>query len=80
MGFLPLENFIAEVNKKADIEISIPKTFVISNKAFEELSFSAVDWAMKLLVSCGGNVAVRSSADVEDGQDKSYSGEFSVLS
>lgn len=73
----------------SEIDVVIPKTFVLTTEAFEKVKFEeekaiipndVVNQAMQALVMCGGNAAVRSSADVEDQSGNTYSGEFeSVL-
>ena len=76
----------AEELQEFGIDVSVPKTFVLSNECYQEylkenrVPNRTLVAAVKAMHAAGGTVAVRSSADIEDGSDKSYSGEFeSVL-
>ena len=69
-----------------DIDVCVPKTFVLSNECHQEylrensVPNTVLVQAVKAMHASGGLVAVRSSADIEDGSNKSYSGAFeSVL-
>lgn len=72
--------------QKFGIDVDVPKTFVLSNAGHDAwlkegiVPNRVLVEAVKAMHASGGKVAVRSSADVEDGTNKSYSGVFeSVL-
>ncbi|MDE6250133.1 MAG: PEP/pyruvate-binding domain-containing protein [Alphaproteobacteria bacterium] len=70
------------------IDIRIPQTYAITTGAFRRYNIAKcgvpdvlIDDAVRVMKICGGNVAVRSSANIEDQQGRTYSGAFkSVLS
>lgn len=86
-GLAALKPLIDKYNTEYNLNLKVPQTFAITLDAFEryDLKFSEVpdelvNQAMQCAVKLGGNVAVRSSADVEDKGGKTYSGQFdSVL-
>lgn len=71
-----------------DFDLRIPETYAITLNAFKRYNIgkcgvpdSLVDAASRTMDKCGGNVAVRSSANIEDLAGKTCSGAFkSVLS
>ncbi len=68
-----IDGYVARYN----VPLVIPETYAIKIDAPRGV---ALDAAMCAMDACGGNVAVRSSADVEDAGGKTYSGAFeSVL-
>ncbi len=87
-GLAKLKPLIDEYNRQYDLNLAVPQTYAISMDIFERYDIAnngapeeLVNKAMEVMVKLGGNVAVRSSADVEDGETSSYSGQFdSVLS
>ena len=85
LGLREIRRLLNTYNQMYRIDAIIPETFAIPFSFHEKyknegyIPESLVNEAMKCVVACGGNVAVRSSADVEDAE-KSYSGVFkSVL-
>lgn len=86
-GLAKVKPLLEKYKKLYGLEIAIPKTYAISVEAFDKYDIAyngvpaeLVNEAMKCLVACGGNAAVRSSADIEDFGGLSHSGEFeSVL-
>ena len=87
-GLVKLKKLVDKYNQKFGLDIAIPETYAISSEVFDRYDIlhkgvpeELVNKAMEYVVKLGGNVAVRSSADVEDGMGKTYSGQFaSVLS
>ncbi len=84
-GLIQSLNYIEDL-QNFGIDVCVPKTFVLSSKCHQEylrenhVPNTILVQAIKAMHACGGMVAVRSSADIEDGKDKSYSGAFdSVL-
>ncbi len=68
-----VDKYVAEYN----VQLTIPETYAIK---IGTPRAQALDAAMYAMDACGGTVAVRSSADVEDASGKTYSGAFeSVL-
>ncbi|MBP5399477.1 MAG: hypothetical protein J6Y53_03570 [Alphaproteobacteria bacterium] len=85
LGLLESYDYIADL-QELGIDVCVPKTFVLSNECHQEylrekqVPNTVLVQAVKAMHASGGNVAVRSSADIEDGANKSYSGAFeSVL-
>lgn len=86
-GLVALKPLIEKYNAEYGLKLAIPQTFAITLDAFERYNLEydsvpdeLVNQAMQCAVKLGGNVAVRSSADVEDKGGKTYSGQFdSVL-
>lgn len=85
LGLVQSLEFVEEL-QNFGMDVSVPKTFVLSSDGHQEylkenrVPNRALVAAVKAMHASGGVVAVRSSADVEDGSDKSYSGKFeSVL-
>ncbi len=85
LGLLESYDYIADL-QELGIDVCVPKTFVLSNECHQEylrekqVPNTVLVQAVKAMHASGGNVAVRSSADIEDGSNKSYSGAFeSVL-
>lgn len=87
-GLVQIAALTEEWAQKYGLNIEIPKTYVIptnsvSQKDIENKTIpeEILNTAMYALAACGGNVAVRSSANIEDKGGKTYSGAFkSVLS
>ncbi len=68
-----IDKYVAQYN----VPLAIPETYGIKIDTPHNHVFDA---AMRAMDACGGNVAVRSSADIEDVSGKTYSGAFeSVL-
>ncbi len=71
--------------KQFGISVDVPETFVLSDKAHDKylkkgkVPNEVLVEAVKAMHAAGGNVAVRSSADIEDGTNKSYSGAFETV-
>ena len=71
--------------KQFGIPVDVPETFVLSDKAHEKylkngkVPNEVLVEAVKAMHAAGGKVAVRSSADIEDGTNKSYSGAFETV-
>ena len=85
-GLKKIETLLYTYARQYHLDLEVPKTFAIPLSFHEKykengaVSESLVTKAMSCVAACGGNVAVRSSADCEDSDDKSYSGVFkSVL-
>ncbi|MBQ8750978.1 MAG: hypothetical protein IJZ30_05025 [Alphaproteobacteria bacterium] len=84
-GLVELRTLVDKYNKEFGLRINVPKSFCIPVKFFDEyeksgkVSEELVNEAMCCLVGLGGNVAVRSSCDVEDKGGKTYSGEFETV-
>ncbi len=85
-GLKRIETLLNTYNYAYSIGAEIPKTYGIPFSFHEEykkngcVPESLVTRAMQCVAALGGNVAVRSSADVEDSDECSYSGKFkSVL-
>ena len=85
-GLKKIETLLYTYARQYHLDLEVPKTFAIPLSFHEKykengaVSESLVTKAMSCVAACGGNVAVRSSADCEDSDDKSYSGIFkSVL-
>ncbi len=83
LGLAQIYPLISEYQKKYGLDIEIPQTFAISTNVFqknfsqkENIPAELLNQAMQCLVACGGNVAVRSSANIEDAFGKTHSGEF----
>lgn len=87
-GLAKIQTLLKEYNAKYHLDFAIPQTYAIALDAYDKYNIAKngvpeelLNQAMYCLVKLGGNVAVRSSADVEDQENKSFSGEFdSVLS
>ncbi|MBD5388673.1 hypothetical protein HDR63_00250 [bacterium] len=79
---------IKKYRQNYPIDFQIPKTYVITTDAFRQYDIGGrgvpdalLDTAVRVMKICGENVAVRSSATVEDLAGRTYSGAFkSVLS
>lgn len=68
-----IDKYVAEYH----VPLAIPETYAILINTPQSRAFDA---AMRAMDACGGNVAVRSSADIEDVSGKTHSGAFeSVL-
>lgn len=86
-GLHKIADLIKKWQKEYDVDIQIPQTFAIPTDVYDKYDIKAkgvpeeiVNEAMQALVACGGCVAVRSSADIEDQEGKTNSGAFkSVL-
>lgn len=84
LGLFKAQKLLKE-NMNSEIDVVIPKTFVLTTDAYKKVDMDdagavvpeeLVHLAMQALVKCGGNAAVRSSADVEDEGGNTHSGEF----
>ncbi|MCL1902690.1 MAG: PEP/pyruvate-binding domain-containing protein, partial [Alphaproteobacteria bacterium] len=84
-GLVQIKDFVREFSAKYHVDFRIPKTFALKSYNFFDNTeaspkmnrFEAARLAFKL---CGGHVAVRSSANIEDLAGKTFSGSFeSVL-
>ncbi len=76
-GLVTLKPLIDKYVAKYHVPLAIPETYGIKIDTPRARAFDA---AMRAMDACGGNVAVRSSADIEDASGKTYSGAFeSVL-
>lgn len=88
VGLAQIKPLLAKYKEQYGIDFELPKTFAITTDAFKKYNIAhngipeeIINQAMQCMVACGGNVAVRSSADIEDLSGKTHSGEFeSVLS
>lgn len=85
-GLVKIQKLLSEIRKKYQLNVQTPKTFAISTDAFDdyklarnEVSEELVNLAMQAAAACGGNVAVRSSADIEDKGGKTHSGTFDTV-
>lgn len=85
-GLTQLKPLIAKYNREYNLGFKVPESVAITTNAFEELCLqdnpvpdALVNEAMQYAVKLGGNVAVRSSADVEDKSGKTHSGEFASV-
>ncbi len=76
-GLVTAKPLIDKYVAKYNVPLAIPQTYGIK---IDMPHTHAFDAAMRAMDACGGNVAVRSSADIEDASGKTYSGAFeSVL-
>ncbi len=76
-GLVRVKPLIDKYVAQYSVPLAIPDTYAIP---IGTPRTNAYDMAMHAMDACGGNVAVRSSADVEDTSGKTHSGEFeSVL-
>ena len=88
VGLAQIKPLLAKYKEQYGVDFELPKTFAITTDAFKKYDIAhngipedVINQAMQCMVACGGNVAVRSSADIEDLSGKTHSGEFeSVLS
>lgn len=88
VGLAQIKPLLAKYKEQYGIDFELPKTFAITTDAFKKYDIAhngipeeIINQAMQCMVACGGNIAVRSSADIEDLSGKTHSGEFeSVLS
>ncbi len=88
VGLAQIKPLLAKYKEQYGVDFDLPKTFAITTDAFKKYDIAhngipedVINQAMQCMVACGGNVAVRSSADIEDLSGKTHSGEFeSVLS
>ena len=84
-GIVRLNHLIKKYNEKYESSFKVPETFcipVIEYNKYKKnggVSNELLNEAMMVVAKCGGNVAVRSSADIEDGKAKSYSGLFETV-
>ena len=84
-GLVELKALVDKYNKEFGCNIRVPKCFCIPVDFFDEyektgkVSDELVNEAMCCLVGLGGNVAVRSSCDVEDKKGKTHSGQFETI-
>ena len=85
-GLYQLKILIQRYNTQYKTTFNVPDTFVIPVSKFDDykkcagVSDDLINEAMFYTDKLGGNVAVRSSADIEDKKGKTYSGQFeSVL-
>lgn len=85
-GLYQLKTLIQKYNAQYKMDFIVPDTFVIPVSRFDDykkqgyVSEDLINSAMFYADKLGGNVAVRSSADIEDKKGKTYSGQFeSVL-
>ncbi|MBO7066690.1 MAG: hypothetical protein J6W40_03650 [Alphaproteobacteria bacterium] len=85
-GLFVLDNLMKSYNTRFNTEFVVPPTFGIPLLKFDEyqetnkIPDALINDAMDCVKKLGGNVAVRSSADIEDQKGKTYSGQFeSVL-
>lgn len=88
-GLLAAKKVASQICEKCGFDIEVPKSYVLTTEAFDEIVFNedkvlipndVLKTAMRALVACGGNVSVRSNADVEDANGETHSGVFdSVL-
>lgn len=88
VGLAQIKPLLVKYKEQYGIDFELPKTFAITTDAFKKYDIAnngipeeIINQAMQCMAACGGNVAVRSSADIEDLSGKTHSGEFeSVLS
>jgi len=85
-GLYQLKTQLKKYNAQYKMNFVVPDTFVIPVSRFDDykkyasVSEDLINSAMFYADKLGGNVAVRSSADIEDKKRKTYSGQFeSVL-
>ena len=85
-GLWKLNELVQMYNEHYKTDFVVPDTFVIPVVKFADykkqgyVSEDLINEAMAVTDKLGGNVAVRSSADIEDRKGKTYSGQFeSVL-
>ena len=86
-GLLQAKDILNEVAKKYDLHFKIPKTYAIPHRIqyqFENPktwnNFDRMyETSCELMRFCGGNVAVRSSANIEDAGGSTFSGAFSSV-
>ena len=85
-GLVKAKKYIDTYRRRYHIDVDIPKTYAIplsfheQYKSSRTVSEDLVTQAMHCVAALGGNVAVRSSADIEDQSTDSCSGVFeSVL-
>lgn len=85
-GLYQLKTLIEKYNAQYKTGFIVPDTFVIPVSRFNDykkqgyIQEDLIDSAMLYMDRLGGNIAVRSSADIEDKKGKTFSGQFeSVL-
>ena len=85
-GLYQLKTLIGKYNAQYKTGFIVPDTFVIPVSRFNDykkqgyIQEDLIDSAMLYMDRLGGNIAVRSSADIEDKKGKTFSGQFeSVL-
>lgn len=87
-GLAQIRPLLEKYKEQYGTEFDLPQTYAITTEAYDKYNIAQngipeelIHQAMHCLAACGGNVAVRSSADIEDKEGKTHSGEFeSVLS
>ncbi len=76
-GLVTAKQLIDKYVARYQVPLAIPDTYAIKIDTPRSRAFETAMYAMD---ACGGNVAVRSSADIEDASGRTHSGTFeSVL-
>lgn len=87
-GLLPVKEILNNISQTHGLDLEIPQSYVLTTETYSEVNFengkaivpeTIVNYAMQALAACGGNVAVRSNADIEDQAGNSYSGAFATV-
>lgn len=86
-GLNQVRQYLCQSPNAPYLNIQLPRSFAISTAAFHYFNLAQnpvpeelINQAMQAMAACGGIVAVRSSANIEDASGKTYSGVFdSVL-